>query len=167
MALKKVSLPELGASESWVTKYKETAIYREHGGREDRDLEYIVLDFGSMLPTRSNVCFAKRMRTGAEFLYQLSSFAGLFQQSRGRTHAASYGDQVRAVVHYLQRYYLPCLAQSGLNIIHTAPIWRLKTSLISVELLTTIHFHVYSASTITRENWSHASGSTEPVIVVL
>ncbi|TFY68931.1 hypothetical protein EVJ58_g721 [Rhodofomes roseus] len=150
VALKKVPLPEVGDSEFWITKYKETSVYRAHGGREDRGLECIVLDFAD-----------------AEFIYQFSNFAGLFQQSRDQTHMASSGNQVRTVINYLQRHYLPRLAQSGLNIIHTVPIRKVETSLMSVESLTTMHFHVYSASTITLENWSHASGSAEPVIVVL
>lgn len=36
---------ELKVSESWTEEYKKSSVYKEHGGRDDRVLEHIVLDF--------------------------------------------------------------------------------------------------------------------------
>ncbi|KZT65463.1 hypothetical protein DAEQUDRAFT_524238 [Daedalea quercina L-15889] len=147
--LKKVVHTELHVSESWTGKYKDSLVYKEHGGREDRILEHITLDFSH-----------------AEFLYEFSSFEGLFHHSHGHTHEHRPIEQVQAVVHYLQGHYLPHLAYSGFNIIHTVPVWKTKVNMTSVSL-TTMHFHVYSKAEITRRNWAHVSGSLEPVIAVL
>ncbi|KZT64494.1 hypothetical protein DAEQUDRAFT_678489 [Daedalea quercina L-15889] len=147
--LKKVTHSELKVSESWVERYKESLVYKEHGIHEERILEHILLDLDH-----------------AEFLYEFSSFEGLFHHSHGISHEHRPIEQVQAVVHYLQGHYLPHLAQSGLNIIHTVPVWRTKVNMTSVSL-TTMHFHVYSKTEITRQNWAHVSGSLEPVIAVL
>jgi len=147
--LKKVVHSELKVSETWTTQYKESSVYKEHGIREDRVLEHIILDLSH-----------------AEFIYEFSSFEGLFHHSHGHAHEHRPIEQVQAVVHYLQGHYLPHLAHSGLNIIHTVPIWKAKTNMTSVSL-TTMHFHVYSKTEVTRQNWAHVSGSLEPVIAVL
>ena len=102
----------------------------------------------------------------AEFIYEFSSFEGLFHHSFHHSHEHRPIEQVQAVVHYIQGHYLPHLSQSGLNIIHTVPVWKAKTSLTSVSL-TTMHFHVYSKTEITRRNWAHVTASLEPVIAVL
>lgn len=46
--LKKVKHDELKVSESWTERYKESYVYKEHGGRNDRTLEHIALDFSRM-----------------------------------------------------------------------------------------------------------------------
>lgn len=106
------------------------------------------------------------MFTDAEFIYEFSSFEGLFHHSFSHSNEHRPIEQVQAVVHYIQGHYLPHLAHSGLSIIHTVPVWRTKTSLTSVSL-TTMHFHVYSKTEITRRNWAHVTAGLEPVIAVL
>ncbi|TFY68932.1 hypothetical protein EVJ58_g722 [Rhodofomes roseus] len=146
--LQKVVHSNLQVSESWITRYKDSFVYKEHGVHQDRTLEHIVLDF-----------------THAEFLYEFSNFEGLFHHSHGHTHEHRPIEQVQAVVHYLQGHYLPALAQSGHNIIHTVPVWKAKTNLTSISW-TAMHFHVYSKTEITRQNWAQVSGNLEPAIAV-
>ncbi|KZT65461.1 hypothetical protein DAEQUDRAFT_676750 [Daedalea quercina L-15889] len=150
--LKKVahSVLETSASGSWITRYKNSVVFQEHGDREDRTIEYILLDLDV-----------------AEFLYEFSSFGSLFHQPDGQTpNPPSPADQVLAVVHYIRKYYLPHIARSGLNIIQAIPIRKPETSLTSVTL-TMVQFHVWSRETITHTNWAQATGSSEPVIMII
>ncbi|CCM02877.1 uncharacterized protein FIBRA_04991 [Fibroporia radiculosa] len=142
--LKKYAHAELDVSKSWLAKYAETAVFKEHGDCQDRHLVHLVLDFKH-----------------AQFLHEFSTFEGLFQMDDRRPI-----DKVQAAVHYLKSHYLPYLAHWGLHIIHTVPIWTFGSTLPSCAL-TSVAFHVYSKLTITRQNWAHVSTAQEPVIAIL
>ncbi|CCM01094.1 uncharacterized protein FIBRA_03142 [Fibroporia radiculosa] len=142
--LGKCTHAELDVSQKWLTKFAETAVFKEHGSHHDRHLEHLYLDFKH-----------------AEFLHEFSSFDTLFH---GTDHRPI--DQVQAAVHYLKSHYLPHLGHWGLNIIHTVPIWTSKSDTPSCAL-TSIAFHVYAKDAITRHNWAHISATLEPVIVLL
>lgn len=40
-----VHSPELESSAAWFPRFKESLVYKDHGNRVDRTLEYILLDF--------------------------------------------------------------------------------------------------------------------------
>ena len=58
VSLKKiVHSPELEASPAWIARFKDSLIFKEHGNRTDRTLEYIVLDLeDGESPSASSHC---------------------------------------------------------------------------------------------------------------
>lgn len=112
----------------------------------------------SLCFTRPNLMF---FSPAAEFLHEFSSFEGLFQK---RDHRPI--DKVQAAVHYIKSHYLPHLAHWGLHILYTVPIWHSGTleTLPSCSL-TSIAYHIYSKTQITRHTWAHVAA--EPAIVIL
>ncbi|EED84148.1 predicted protein [Postia placenta Mad-698-R] len=146
VGIKRTKHSELNVSDGWRQKFKESLIFKEHGHHKNRQLEHIHLDFQH-----------------AEFLYDFSTFEGLFNKGK-YTHGAI--DNVLAARHYVEKQYLPHLVHSGLHIIHTVPVWTSgpAESLPSCAL-TSFTFHVYSKTEITRHSWAH--GALEPVIIVL
>ncbi|PCH38353.1 hypothetical protein WOLCODRAFT_115316 [Wolfiporia cocos MD-104 SS10] len=142
--IKKCTHSSLDVSETFLNKYKDSLIWKEHGDRSDRILEHIYLDLRN-----------------AEFLHEFSGFDGLFH-----AHDVRPIDKVQAVVHYLKNHYFPHLASQGVNILHTVPVYKAGLALPSYAL-TSIAWHVYSKAEITRHTWSQVSAVAEPAIVIV
>ncbi|OSX64959.1 hypothetical protein POSPLADRAFT_1044390 [Postia placenta MAD-698-R-SB12] len=143
--IKKQFHHDISVSDEFRHKYKESAVFKQHGQHHStRLLEHIYLDLET-----------------AEFLHEFSSFEGLFQK---RDHRPI--DKVQAAVHYIKSHYLPHLAHWGLHILYTVPIWHSGTleTLPSCSL-TSIAYHIYSKTQITRHTWAHVAA--EPAIVIL
>ena len=101
-----------------------------------------------------------------EFLFEYSSFEGLFHQA-DHSRLNSSADQVLAIVHYLRNYYFVDLVRCGLNILQAIPVRKPDTDAQANVSLTTVEFDVCAPGPVTRDNWAHASGSAEPVITVV
>ncbi|PCH38342.1 hypothetical protein WOLCODRAFT_149281 [Wolfiporia cocos MD-104 SS10] len=144
VALKKGAHDELDVFEAFSKRYRKSLVWKEHGDRDDRTLEHIYLDVRN-----------------AEFLHELSSFDGFSQE---HDHVLRIR-KIRTVVQNLKNHYLPHLADHGLHILHTVPVYKAICSL-SPSALTSIGWHVHSRGEITRHTWSHVSPSMEPSIVI-
>ncbi len=151
-----------GVTSAWQTKFESSFAFKDHG--TERVLNHIYLDLQSTSAFRScKLCIKLTFISEAEFIHEFSRFEGLFTAQHKRPI-----DKVQAIVTYLRNYYFPQLVSAGYHVLHTNPVWKASPSIsLPCHALTSVVFHVYSKSTITRQTWSDLSRSAEPVIVVL
>ncbi|OCH91887.1 hypothetical protein OBBRIDRAFT_727931 [Obba rivulosa] len=142
--LKACKHEDLEVSDSWLSRFSETEIFKQHGNLKDRYLRHIYFDFSN-----------------AEFVHEFSRFDGLSHHEDD-----SPIEKVQAAVHYIQEHYFTELMQAGLHVLYTIPVWTLREH-IPTHALTSTLFHVYSKITVTRQNCAHVVPALEPVLVIL
>jgi len=97
----------------------------------------------------------------AEYVHEYSRFDDLLQTQTSETI-----DKLHAILYYMRNRYFPALLTSGLNILHSVPIFSSLNKLYSYAL-TDVAFHVYSSTIIDRRNCVYVGDATEPAIVIL
>ncbi|GBE84880.1 hypothetical protein SCP_0700600 [Sparassis crispa] len=131
-------------SERWRCRFESSQAFKHHSCDADCSFTHLCLDFEH-----------------ADFIHEYSTLKGLFQKGTSKPI-----ERLKSAIYYIKSFYFRALAEDGLNILYTVPVWKCG-SCPPAYGLTSIMFHVYSQEVITRHNWSQTTAAVEPVIVLL